>query len=101
MKTIYVLLASKQYDATPKVLRAFHTEADAIAMKELIDACHPSRAVEVVATQLDGQADPKPFPSIPAPLPNGWPLVTGTGTAPSIASSMADACTPGRGCETA
>lgn len=75
MRTIYVLLASKQYDSAPKVLRAFHTEAEAIAVKEMIDACNPTRPVEVVATRLDGQAEARPLAPPTHGFPAGVPFV--------------------------
>jgi len=73
MRTIYVVLASKHYDTSPKVLRAFDTQAEADGLKELIESCSPSRQIEVVPTQLCGEPVlPTPFPDLlrdPPPLP--------------------------------
>lgn len=91
MKTIYVLVAAKVYDASPKVLRAFHTEADAIAMKDLVDACNPSRAVEIFPTQIEWP-EPSLFPPLPPREVLGRTFVApGTGIGPAISQNMADA----------
>jgi len=97
MRTIYVVLASKHYDTSPKVLRAFDTQAEADGLKELIESCSPSRQIEVVPTQLCGEPVlPTPFPDLLRdPPPNPWPpRPIGIGTTsgdPFVASSNADA----------
>ncbi len=87
MRTIYVLIATKQYDTAPKVLRAFHTEADAAAMKEIIDACNPSMAVEIFPTQIDWPEKSLTLKTGPAPigLPVGQPTATWVGSKDDLA----------------
>ena len=60
MRTIYVIVSSVKYEPAPRLLRAFAAEDQAQIVKEMIDACGPSRTVEVVPVQLE---DDRPQPT--------------------------------------